>query len=292
MRFQHVKCPYAFMGVQNEFNESDVVVLPVPYEGSVSYQGGTRNGPHAIITASRQVEFFDYEFKKEVAFEIKTHTMDELEPDTDSPYKTIKRVQEATAEILESKKFPVVFGGEHSISLGEVLALKNKYSSLSVLQIDAHLDLRENYEGSRYNHACVMRRIREDAKIGVAVQVGIRSMDKSEYEYIKSKKIEEDLYFGRTFDAKRITERLSENVFITIDLDGLDPSIMPAVGTPEPGGLLWKETLELLKAVASKKNIVGFDIVELCPIPNNVISDFIAAKLAYKLMSYSFLLRK
>lgn len=291
MRFPYIRCPYTFMGVQNEFKESDVVVLPVPYDGTVSYRGGTRDGPHAIITASRQVEFFDIESGCEITEKVKIHTTDELEPDMNSPFGTIKRVEEAVDEIIENKKFPIIFGGEHSIALGEVFALKKVYPNLSVLQIDAHTDLRNEYEGSKYNHACVMRRIREDASVERVVQVGIRCMDKDAYEYIKNKKIEKDIYFGRKFDVGKIVEQLSENVFITIDLDCFDPSIMPAVGTPEPDGLLWKETLELLRAVAEKKRIVGFDVVELCPIPNNVASDFIAAKLAYKLIEYSFLLK-
>ncbi len=280
------------MGVQNEFKDSDVVILPVPYEGTISYRGGTREGPHAILTASRQVEFFDLEFGKEVVFDIKLHTTDELEPDCDSPYKTIKRVEEAVGEILKNKKFPIVFGGEHSITLGEVFAIKKKYQNLSVLQVDAHADLRESYEGSKYNHACVMRRVREDAKIDTVVQVGIRAIDKSEYDYIKNKNIKNDIYFGRKFDSNKIVERLSENVFITIDLDCFDPSIIPAVGTPEPGGLLWEEVIGLLRTVAKKRRIVGFDIVELAPISGQVVSEFLAAKLTYKLLGYSFLLKR
>lgn len=291
MRFQQIRSPYAFMDVDNEFNDSQAVILPVPYEGTVSYRKGTSKGPHAILTASRQVEFFDLELKTDVVSKIKPYTVEELEPDMNSPLGTIKRVEETVSKILENKKFPIVFGGEHSISLGEVLALKKSYPTLSVLQIDAHSDLRDSYEGSKYNHACVMRRIREDAKIDKAVQVGIRSMDESEYEYIKNKKIEEYTYFERKFDAKKIAEQLSENVFITIDLDGLDPSIMPAVGTPEPEGLLWNDALEVLREVAKKRKIVGFDLVELAPIPGQVSSEFIAAKLAYKLMAYSFLFR-
>ena len=286
MRFPYVRAPYSFMGYQRSFEESDIVVVPVPYDSTTSYGGGTRNGPHALITASRQVETYDLETKKEITEEVNIHTMYEVEPDTDSPKGTIKRVEEAVDEILENKKFPVILGGEHSISLGPVLSLKKKYKKLSVLQIDAHGDLRDSYENSKYNHACVMRRIREN--VDTCVQVGIRAISKDDAEYIKKKKIDEFMYYGDEFDTDKIVKQLSDEVYVSIDLDGFDPSEVPGVGTPEPGGLKWKETLKLLRKVAEKKKIVGFDVMELAPIPGNILSDFFAAKLTYKMLNYIF----
>lgn len=286
MAFTHFKAPYAFMGYQCPIAESKVVVVPVPYDSTTSFGGGARNGPHAIITASRQVEFYDMELKREAAFDIGMHTTDEIEPDTDSPQRTISRVSELVSELLEKNKFPVVFGGEHSISLGPVLALVKKYPKLSVLQLDAHSDLRDSYEGSRYNHACVMRRIRETTK-GPVVQAGIRSMDKTEADYIQKNKLQ-DYVFGTEFDAGKMARLLSDDVYISIDLDAFDPSEVPAVGTPEPGGLRWAQALPLLREVCRKKNVVGFDINELAPIPNTAQSEFLAAKLAYKLLCYKF----
>lgn len=286
MVFTHFRAPYAFMGYQCPLAESRVVVIPVPYDATTSFGGGARNGPHAIITASRQVEFYDLELKDEVAFRIGMHTTDEVEPDSDSPQKTIARVSEVVAEVLEKGKFPVVLGGEHSVSLGPVSALTKKYPKLSVLQLDAHGDLRDSYEGSRYNHACVMRRVRETVK-GPVVQVGVRSMDKSEAEYIQKNRLQ-DYVFGTEFDSGKIAKLLSDDVYITIDLDAFDPCEVPGVGTPEPGGLRWAQVLPLLRSVCSKKNVVGFDINELVPIPNTTQSEFLAAKLAYKLLCYKF----
>jgi len=285
MRFPYVKAPYSFMGYKRDFKESDVVVVPVPYDSTTSYGGGARNGPHAIITASRQVETYDLELKRELAEEINIHTMEEIEPDTDSPEGTVKRVEEAVDEIIENKKFPVVLGGEHSISLGPVVSLKKKYKKLSALQIDAHGDLRDSYENSKYNHACVMRRIRENVE--KCVQVGIRAVSKDDVEFIKKEKIEDHIYYGRDFDINKIVKQLGNEVYVSIDLDGLDPSEVPAVGTPEPGGLRWDETLKLLRKVSEKKKIVGFDVMELAPIPGNIVSDFFAAKLTYKMLNYS-----
>ncbi len=285
MVFTHYKAPYAFMGIRMPLNESRVAVIPVPYDGTTSYRGGAKDGPHAIITASRQVEIYDIELKKETAAKTGIHTTDEVEPDTDSPKKTIDRVASLVEELLEKGKFPVVLGGEHSISIGPVIALKKKYPGLSVLQIDAHADLRDSYEGSRYNHACVMRRIRENVE--TAVQVGVRSMDKSEADHIEKNGLGKYI-FGKEFDEKKILKLLSDDVYISVDLDGFDPSQVPAVGTPEPGGLLWDDALPFLRSVCRKKNVVGFDINELAPLPVSNQSEFFAAKLAYKIIGYKF----
>ena len=285
MKFPHVKSPYAFAGYECGFNESRAVLIPVPYDGTVSYKIGCREGPHALINASRQLEMYDLEFKKVTIEEVPVHTMDEIEPDTDSPLRTIKRVEEAVEEVLENKKFPIVIGGEHSISLAPVNALKKRYKNLSVLQIDAHPDLREEYEGSKYNHACVMRRIHEQ-NIQI-VQVGIRGVCKDDADYINKNKI--PVYYEREYDIKKITSQLSDEVYITVDLDGFDPAYVPGVGTPEPNGLNWDDVLSIIREVSKKKKIVGFDVVELCPLSGDIRSDFFAAKLVYKLLGYSLL---
>jgi len=286
MAFTHFRAPYAFMGYQCPLAESKVAVIQVPYEGTVSFMGGTRNGPQAIINASRQVEFFDREIGKEIAFELGLHTYDELEPDMGSVEGTLKRVEELASEVLEKNKFPIMFGGEHSVSIGMVRALAKKYKNLSVLQIDAHADLRDEYEGTKYNHACAMRRMRENVK--AAVQVGIRSVCPEELDYIKKKKLDGHIYWGTEFDKEKIVSQLTDEVYVTIDLDGFDPSEVPGVGTPEPGGLRWQQAIEILREVSRKKKIVGFDVVELMPIAGSAQSEFFAAKLAYKLLGYSF----
>lgn len=278
-----IHSPNAFMGYQYPLAESKAAVILVPYDGTTTYMSGTRNGPKAIIAASSQVEFYDRELDREPADEFGIHTYDAVEPDMDSPENTVKRVEELADEAIAQGKFPIMFGGEHSVSVGMVRALAKKHENLSVLQIDAHADLRDEYGGSRYNHACAMRRILEH--VNKASLVGIRSLCREEMDFIKEKKL--DVHWGEEFDEKRILSNLTDEVYITIDLDGFDPSECPAVGTPEPGGLRWEQTLKLLRSVASKKKIVGFDIVELMPIPGTVQSDFLAAKLAYKLLGYS-----
>jgi agmatinase len=198
----------------------------------------------------------------------------------------VERVEEQAVEILESGKFPIMFGGEHSVSVGVVRALAKKRKNLSVLQIDAHADLRDEYEGTRYNHACAMRRIRESVKS--TVHVGIRSVCKEELDFMKKAKIEANIHWAPDFDEKKVLSQLTDEVYVSIDLDGFDPSECPGVGTPEPGGLKWAQTLKLLNLVSQKKRVVGFDVVELLPIPGSVQSEFFAAKLAYKLLGYSF----
>ncbi len=284
MVFTQFAGAHAFMGSQDPLNESRAVVIPVPYEGTVSYGRGTSFGPSAIIDASRQVELFDLELKNE-PIDIGIHTTDPIEPDAGSPKRTMERVRKLTYEMLEKNKFPVVLGGEHSISLGPVLSFLDLGKEFSVLQIDAHADLRESYGNSRYSHASVMARIRENTKN--VVQVGIRSMDRSEHEYICEREIMGYIH-GPSFDNDKILSQLKDDVYLTIDLDGFDPSEVPGVGTPEPGGIKWDQGLGLLRDVCKSKRVIGFDIVELSPIPGSIKSEFFAAKLAYKVLGYSF----
>jgi len=281
--------PDNFLGLEEEYpsyEDAKVVVLSVPYEGTVSYGKGTSKGPKAIIKASEQVELYDKEIGKNVS-DIGIYTLGEVKAE-ETPEEMVEIVYGAVKKELAAGKFVVMLGGEHSVSSGAIRAFKEKFSNLSVLQIDAHSDLRDEYEGSKFNHACIMRRV-FDMKIPF-VQVGIRSFCDEEADFIKRNNLK-IFYADEIHDNDKwideAVSRLSENVFITIDLDGLDPSIMPATGTPEPGGLDWYTSLKLLKKIAKTKNIVGFDVVELAPIDNLHFPDFIAAKLTYKLIGYS-----
>lgn len=284
--------PYNFGGFEERYTnyaKSKVVIFPVPFDGTLSYRAGSRNGPSAIISASRALEFFDIELNAS-PYRVGIHTTAELEPIMSSPEEMINEIERVSRRFINQGKFLITLGGEHSISTGIVRNFFKKYKNLSVLQIDAHSDLRDTYEGTKYNHACVMRRIRE---ICPAVQVGIRSMCEEEARFIKKNRIK--IFYAEYIKQhpeyiEEVLNQLSENVYITIDLDGLDPSIMPAVGTPEPGGLLWYETLNLLREVFKNKNVVGADVVELSPLPPDVSSDFLAAKLVYKLIGFKFFL--
>jgi agmatinase len=277
--------PMNFGGLEDEhanLERASAVVLPVPYDFSTTYQGGTRWGPRAILNASQNMELWDDELG--ATYRAGIHTLSEIEPTAEGPEAMARRVEQATRWILDQGKLPVVLGGEHSISAGTVRAALAKYPQMSVLQFDAHADMRDRYLDSKYSHACVMRRVRE---ITAAVSVGIRSMSQEEAEYLRLHPA--PMWSTRQFrglkgDANPILSSLSDDVFITFDLDALDPGILPATGTPEPGGLDWFEAVDLLAAVAAKKRIVGFDVVELAPIPGQVASDFLAARLVYRMI--------
>lgn len=278
--------PDNFLGIPRKFSDysnSRFVILPVAYEQTTTYKAGTKEGPQALITASKQVELFDEELTAE-PYKTGVHTTQELEPTSRGPEEMIKRIHQAGRQLLKDRKVVVMLGGEHTISIGLIKACKEKYKNLTVLQMDAHADLRQSFQGSQFSHACTMRRVREFVP---AVQVGIRNISLEEHNWVKKNKIR--LFYAREKDknsAGQIINSLSDNVYLTFDLDFLDPSIMPSVGTPEPGGYLWYETLDLLKTLSQKVNIVGFDVVELCPQPGNIAPDFLAAKLTYKLIGY------
>ena len=282
--------PNNFMALPKDLSDyarARVVILPVPYDATLSYRPGSRLGPRAIIEASRNVEVYDLELDRDPSV-AGIHTLDEVEPDMRGPEHMVGKVTEVLKPLLNDGKFVVMLGGEHSLTCGAVAAYKAKYEHLSVLQIDAHLDLRDEYEGTPYNHACVMRRIFDLCEF---VQVGIRSGCEDEYAFAKRRKIKP--FFAHELDRdgtwmEQALARLGENVYITIDLDGLDPAVIPAVGTPEPGGLGWFETLAFLRMVCEKRRVVGADVMELSPIPGNVQGDFAAAKLVYKLIGYNF----
>jgi len=266
-----------------DFETSKVVVLPVPYDSTVDWRAGTRDGANAIIDASHFLEQYDYELGREI-FQVGIHTLPQLIPSMKGPEETVDRVYLATRDLLAKDKFVVMLGGEHSLTVGVVRAYKERFDKLSVLQLDAHADLRDEYEGSRFNHACAMRRVIEMCPI---VQVGIRSMSADDQEFIQRKKMR-PFYAKETplseSEEQKIVSALTDDVYITIDLDAFDPSIMSAVGTPEPGGMGWHEVLRLLKRVAKDKRIVGFDVVELAPREGPAACTYLAARLAYKLI--------
>ncbi len=262
------------------FQSAKVVVLPVPYDGTQYPYKGTANGPLAIIEASRHIETYDNELNIDLG-DIGIYTLDELEISLESALETIKRVQEAVEEILDNNKFPLILGGEHSISLGAVRAINAKMENVSVLQLDAHSDLRDEFKGCKYAHTCVMRRINE---ISQYVGVGIRSMCQEEKDFIDKNNL--DVY-GIKFDTEEIISKLKDKVYITIDLDVFDTSIISSVGNPEPEGISWIKILELLKKVSQEKEIVGLDIVELSPTQNKT-SDIYAVKLICKILGFSF----
>jgi agmatinase len=260
------------------------VIVPVPYDGTSTYMKGADKGPEAIVRASGNMELYDIETDSQVYLQ-GIFTDDPVE-DGPEPQKMVKAVERRVAKHLADGKFVVVIGGEHSVSVGAVQAHAKKYPGMTVLQLDAHSDLRSEYEGSKYNHACVMARVKEICPI---VQVGIRSMDISEKPALDRERVflAEDIHSGAA-DVNKIMGMLTDRVYITIDLDVFDPSIMPSTGTPEPGGLSWYGVLSLLKRVFDHSTVVGFDIVELCPVESNWGPDFMAAKLIYKLLSYKF----
>ena len=233
------------------------------------------------------MELFDDEIKKEIA-SIGIHTLGQMETVTSNPEKMVERVRETVSWVLGLKKFPVVLGGEHSITLGAVKAFKKRYSDIGVVQFDAHADFRDAYQGSKFNHACIGKRIYEICKL---TQIGVRSLCKEEYKFLTHSKTESYLardILGKKCRIEDFIVKLPTDIYITIDLDVLDPSIMPSVGTPEPGGLGWYEMINLLKMLTERKNILGFDIVELCPQPGNHAPDFLAAKLCYKLLGFIY----
>lgn len=276
-----------FAGISHEFaqaNQSKIVLIPVPFDGTSTWQKGADKGFEAFLEASENMELYDIETDTEV-YRQGIYISDSIAEKID-PEKMVKAVHQKVKEYILRKKFVTVFGGEHTVSIGTIRAFNEAFENLTVLHLDAHADLRKEYEGSPYNHACAVHEASQQTQL---IQVGIRSMDVSEKSYMDLDKV----YFAHEmieddFWMDNALEQMTENVFITFDLDVLDPSIMPSTGTPEPGGLYWNETLALLKKVFYTKNVVGFDIVELCPNAHNKAPDFLVAKLYYKMLSYQF----
>jgi agmatinase len=274
-----------FGGLDPEFSSYEnakFVVLPIPYDISSTWGRGSEKGPEAILEASANMELYDIETGLEV-YENGIFTDEPIITDV-SPDQLFTMVTDKVRNYLNDDKFVVTIGGNHSVPIGSCKAYTEKFSNVSVLQIDAHSDLRESYQDNAFSHACAMARMKDYAKS--TVQVGIRSMDTSELENVKNSNVFYASYIRKNPNwIDEAVAKLTDNVYLTIDLDGFDPSIMPATGTPEPGGLYWYETLDLFERVAKEKNIIGFDVVELCPNEASNPSNFMAAKLIYKIMS-------
>ena len=263
-------------------DDAKVVLIPIPYDGTSTWGKGADKGPDAFLAASENMELFDIETRTEV-YRKGVYLAPPVTEDA-SPEKMVESVYKTTKNYLKQDKFVTLFGGEHSVSIGSIRAFNETFEDLTVVQIDAHADLRPSYDGSACNHACA---VYEASKTTNLIQVGIRSMDVEELDHMDENQVyfAHDLYEDWMDDA---IGQMTPNVFITIDLDAFDPSILPSTGTPEPGGLFWYETLDFLRMIFKKKNVVGFDIVELAPNENEKSSDFLAAKLYYKMLSYKF----
>lgn len=277
-----------YAGIEDQFSKlesSKIVLIPVPYDGTSTWQKGADKGPEAFLNASENMELYDIETETEVYKQGVFLTEAILEKT--SPEHMVNEVHQTVKNYIKKNKFVTIFGGEHSISIGSIRAFNECFNNLTVLQIDAHADLRKDYQGSTFNHACALYEASQSTNL---IQVGIRSMDVMETTimdkdktYFAHEMAEDDSWMDSAID------QMTDNVYITFDLDAFDPSILPSTGTPEPGGLLWYETIEFLRQVFEEKNVVGFDIVELCPNAKEKSSDFLAAKLYYKMLTYKFL---
>jgi agmatinase len=286
--------PLQFGGALPEarnFDDSKVVILPVPVDRTTSYVAGTRNGPHEILQASSHMELWDEEIGRDV-HGVGIFTLPEMELPFGELAPLMDEIRRVAAEVLSHDKFLVSIGGEHSITPPLVAAAAARHPGLHVLQIDAHGDLRDSYMGTRHNHACAIRRSLEHAPV---TQVGIRSMSPEEAEAAPTLRTRIFYDWSMRQDPKwidRVVESLGDPVYITMDVDGMDPAIMPSTGTPEPGGLSWYEMLTLLRAVITQRNVVACDVVELSPIPGLMAPNFLCAKLIYKMLGYKFGLSK
>jgi agmatinase len=270
--------------VISDYAGAGIVIVPVPFDETSTWIKGSDRGPDAILEASPNLEFYDIETGTEV-YKKGIFTAGPV-TENRSPEALVQAVHDKAISLLKDNKFPVFIGGNHTVSIGSARAFSEYFPDISVLQLDAHTDLRQEYDGSPLNHACTMARIRETAPI---VQVGIRSMSAEELPYADRERIfaAHELFLDKNLYQKAL-ELLTGNVYITIDLDVLDPSLMPSTGTPEPGGPQYSELMHFLRQVTRKRNVVGFDVVELCPSPSNKAPDFVAAKIIYQLLSYIF----
>lgn len=276
----------AFGGLPAEYTKyrtSKITILPVPFDKTSSWMKGSAKGPGSIISASKNMELYDIETGSEV-YRNGIHTARETSGGTTK--NMVDNVRSRVRKCLHDEKFVVVLGGEHTVSLGSIMAHNESFKNMSILHLDAHSDMRDSFEGNRYSHACVMARVK-DFNDNI-ISVGIRSMDSSELKNVNRENIfyASDIQKSKTW-IKKICGKLHRNVYITVDLDVFDPSVMPSTGTPEPGGLGWYDVIDLLERVSESKTIVGFDVVELCP-SKNPAPDFLAAKLIYKLLSFKF----
>jgi agmatinase len=276
-----------FAGIEDKFadyKKAAVLLQSIPYDGTSTWGKGADNGFDAFIEASENMELYDIETDTEV-YKKGVHILPANTEKT-SPEAVFNSVYHSTKNLLKTHKFLTFFGGEHSVSIGVIKAMYEQYPDITIVQLDAHADLRKSYMGSEYNHACALHDANEHANV---IQVGIRSMDVSEKQYLKK----ENCFFakdiiGHSEWIKPAIAKMSGKVYITIDLDVFDPSIMPSTGTPEPGGLQWYPVVAFLKEIFKNKNVLGFDLVELAPLKDNKAANFLAAKLYYKMLSYKF----
>jgi agmatinase len=289
----HAQLPFTFGALEQDdksFDRAKAVVLPVPFERTTSYVPGTKNGPREILCASSQVELYDEELGLEVC-DVGIHTLPGMESPFASTGDALAEMRRVAAWLAGAGKYFVALGGEHALTAPLVAGVADVHPGVTVLQIDAHADLRESYLGDRNSHASAMRRVLEYAP---TVQVAIRNLSAPEAAAVPGLKTTVFYDWNMREDPRwmdHVVDALGEKVYVTIDCDGIDPAIMPAVGTPEPGGLSWRELLSLLKLTMSRRTVVAADVVELCPIPGFVAPSFLAARLVYKLIGYRFCLR-
>jgi len=281
-----------FLGIDNKFNfREKVVVVPFGLEKTVSYGGGTKNGPKEIIKASHQVELYDEELHCEPYKKIGIKTLKPFKINEDIK-KALKQISDINEKILNKKLFPITFGGEHSITPGCINPFVKKYKKLCLLHFDAHADLRESYNGNKFSHASAIKRCLDYKNVSV-ISFGIRNISASEITCLKKNYSRINIFWAKDkmkWNLNKFKKMIKgKTVYLTFDVDGLDSSIMPATGTPEPGGLLWDETLNIIKIASKNSNIVGADINELAPIKGFNSYNFLVAKLAYKILSYKFL---
>jgi agmatinase len=284
-----------FLGIDNKFKiKEKAIVVPFGLEKTVSYGGGTKNGPKEIIKASHQVELYDEELNCEPYKKIGIKTLKPFKIDKNIK-KALKKISDINKEILNRKLFPITLGGEHSITPGCIVPFTKRYKNLCLLHFDAHADLRESYNGEKFSHASAIKRCLDHKNVSV-ISFGIRNISKNEISYLKKNSKRINIFWAKDKDKWNLKkfQKLIKNkiVYLTFDVDGLDSSIMPATGTPEPGGLLWDETLRIIKIAAKNSNIVGADINELAPIKGFNSYNFWVAKLAYKILSYKFLIKQ
>ena len=282
--------PFNFLGIppaHSSLEDSRVVILPIPYESTTSYQAGTRDAPHEIIWASRNVELYDEDSRKET-YRIGIHTLDEMIPVLGNAQGMMEEIYRVSRQIVQQGKFQVTLGGEHSITPPIVRAHLEEYPGLAVLQIDAHADLRDSWEGSPHSHASAMRRVVELCPV---VGVGIRNISVEEMEDLP--KLHAKVFYMKDVRQDRqwfikVVDQLPEQVYFTIDVDGFDSSVMPATGTPEPGGLSWYDVMDLARELTARRKVVGLDLVELCPQSGSKAPAFLCAKLIYKILGLVF----
>ncbi len=297
-KFDFMAQKNGLLGIDEKYlkspDDAKVIVVPFGLEESVSYGGGTKNGPRAIIKASHQAELFDEEFWCEPFRQYGVSTLKEIKPHLKIS-KALDQLEKITAQILDAEKFPLILGGEHSITAGSIRPFVKKYPDLAILHFDAHADLRDGYGGEHYSHAAALRRVM-DHPISTLISCGIRNISASEIPYLEANQKRITIHFAkdkRKWNPKEIVAPLKDRpVFVTFDLDGFDSSLMQATGTPEPGGIMWDDALDIIREASKISNFVGADVVELAPVKAFHSCDFLAAKLCYKILNYAFLWQK